>query len=262
MARRARRGRPSRATPRTTSGASRTGRCSRCRAGPCAPPGQILVLADVTQTASRSAPSPYHAAKVDGFVAADVRTAGAEGPRAPRRRDRVAVMINGPSGTGKEVLARFIHAQSGGRAGPSSRSTAPPSPTACSRPPCSLREGAFTGAQRATTGKFRAAQGGTLLLDEISELDLGCRRSCSACCRSGARAGRRARDHRARRRVLATSNRNLRERSRPPVREDLFYRLNVFPLTLPPLRERPRDILPLARALLSAVYRPAPPCRS
>jgi two-component system response regulator FlrC len=171
-------------------------------------------------------------------------------------------MINGPSGTGKEVLARFVHAQSARAGGPFVAIN-------CAAIPATLIEatlfghekGAFTGAQRATPGKFEQAQGGTLLLDEISELDLGLQAKLLRVLQE--RELERVGGHETIEldvRVLATSNRNLREEvAAGRFREDLFYRLNVFPLTLPPLRERPRDILPLARALLQRRVPPGEP---
>jgi two-component system response regulator FlrC len=222
-------------------------------------PGQILVLADVTQTVARGVPNPYHAAAVDGFVAADVRTLELKELARRVAATEVTVMINGASGTGKEVLARFIHAQSARAGGPFVAIN-------CAAIPDTLLEatlfgyekGAFTGAQRSTPGKFEQAQGGTLLLDEISELDLGLQAKLLRVLQE--RELERVGGHETIEldvRVLATSNRNLREEvAASRFREDLFYRLNVFPLTLPPLRERRRDILPLAQALLQ---RRAPP---
>jgi two-component system response regulator FlrC len=165
----------------------------------------------------------------------------------------VPVLLCGESGTGKEVLARFIHAQSPRAGGPFVAIN-------CAAIPDTLLEatlfgyekGAFTGAQRSTPGKFEQAQGGTLLLDEISELDLGLQAKLLRVLQE--RELERVGGHDTIDldvRVLATSNRNLREEvAACRFREDLFYRLNVFPLTVPPLRERPRDILPLAQALL------------
>ena len=222
-------------------------------------PGQILVLADVTQTVARGVPNPYHAAAVDGFVAADVRTLELKELARRVAATEVTVMINGASGTGKEVLARFIHAQSARAGGPFVAIN-------CAAIPDTLLEatlfgydkGAFTGAQRSTPGKFEQAQGGTLLLDEISELDLGLQAKLLRVLQE--RELERVGGHETIEldvRVLATSNRNLREEvAASRFREDLFYRLNVFPLTLPSLRERPRDILPLAQVLLQ---RRAPP---
>jgi len=163
------------------------------------------------------------------------------------------VMIGGESGTGKEVLARFIHQQS-------ARSDGPFVAINCAAIPDNMLEavlfgyekGAFTGALRASAGKFEQAQGGTLLLDEISEMSLALQAKLLRVLqeREVERLG--GRDLiQLDVRVLATSNRHLREEvAAGRFREDLFYRLNVFPLTLPPLRERSRDVLPLARFLL------------
>jgi two-component system response regulator FlrC len=163
------------------------------------------------------------------------------------------VMIGGESGTGKEVLARFVHHQS-------ARSDGPFVAINCAAIPDNMLEavlfgyekGAFTGALRASAGKFEQAQGGTLLLDEISEMSLALQAKLLRVLqeREVERLG--GRDLiQLDVRVLATSNRHLREEvAAGRFREDLFYRLNVFPLTLPPLRERSRDVLPLARFLL------------
>ncbi len=113
-------------------------------------------------------------------------------------------------------------------------------------------KGAFTGAYQARAGKFEQAQGGTLLLDEISEMDLGLQSKLLRVLqeREVERLGGKEvipLDVR----VLATTNRNMREEvAAGRFREDLFYRLNVFPLHLSPLRERPADILPLTDRLI------------
>ena len=163
------------------------------------------------------------------------------------------VMIGGESGTGKEVLARYIHNHS-------ARCDGQFVAINCAAIPDNMLEavlfgyekGAFTGAARASAGKFEQAQGGTLLLDEISEMSLPLQAKLLRVLqeREVERLG--GRDViQLDVRVLATSNRHLREEvAAGRFREDLFYRLNVFPLTLPPLRERPRDILPLARHLI------------
>lgn len=163
------------------------------------------------------------------------------------------VMIGGESGTGKEVLARLIHQKS-------PRADGAFIAINCAAIPDNMLEavlfgyekGAFTGAVRASAGKFEQAQGGTLLLDEISEMSLSLQAKLLRVLqeREVERLG--GRDViQLDVRVLATSNRLLREEvSAGRFREDLFYRLNVFPLTLPPLRERPRDILPMARHLM------------
>ena len=165
----------------------------------------------------------------------------------------VTVMINGESGTGKEMLARYIHRNS-------SRKHAPFVAINCAAIPENMLEsllfgyekGAFTGAYQAHPGKFEQAQGGTLLLDEISEMDLGLQAKLLRVLqeREVERLGGRDTiplDVR----VLAATNRKLRDAvNAGRFRQDLFYRLNVFPLNIPALRDRPDDILPLARALI------------
>jgi len=166
----------------------------------------------------------------------------------------VTVMITGESGVGKEVYARYIHACSARRG---ARFVA----VNCAAIPEAMLEavlfghekGAFTGATEARPGKFELADGGTLLLDEITEMPLGLQAKLLRALqeREIERLGA-AQPRRIDVRVLATSNRVLRDAVRDSVlREDLYYRLNVFPLHIPPLRERPEDILPLARRLLA-----------
>ncbi|MBN1238760.1 MAG: sigma-54-dependent Fis family transcriptional regulator [Gammaproteobacteria bacterium] len=165
----------------------------------------------------------------------------------------VTVMLTGESGVGKEVFARFIHQHS-------SRRRHPFVALNCAAIPDTLLEatlfghekGAFTGAGDARAGKFEQAEGGTLLLDEVTEMPLGLQAKLLRVLqereveRLGAAGGRRIDV-----RVIATSNRDLRKAVTDGVlREDLYYRLNVFPLHVPPLRDRRGDILPLARCLL------------
>lgn len=163
------------------------------------------------------------------------------------------VMVLGPSGSGKEVLARFIHDQS-------SRAEAPFVAINCAAIPENMLEatlfgyekGAFTGAIQACPGKFEQAQGGTLLLDEITEMDLSLQAKLLRVLQEKEveRLGSRktvSLDVR----VLATSNRDLRQAvQKGTFREDLYYRLNVFPLTWSPLAQRPGDIIPLAQHLI------------
>ncbi len=169
------------------------------------------------------------------------------------------VTISGESGSGKEVIARFLHEQS-------PRRDRPFVAINCAAIPENMLEavlfgyekGAFTGATAAHAGKFEQADHGTLLLDEISEMDLGLQAKLLRVLqeREVERIGGRKTlplDVR----VLATTNRNLREHVVDGLfREDLYYRLNVFPLNIPPLRDRPLDILPLADMLLQR-HRPA-----
>jgi two-component system response regulator FlrC len=163
------------------------------------------------------------------------------------------VLINGESGTGKEVLARFLHAHS-------SRAEHPFVAINCAAIPENMLEatlfgyekGAFTGASQAYAGKFEQANHGTLLLDEISEMDLALQAKLLRVLqeREVERiGGRKVLSLNVR--VLATTNRTLRDEViAGRFREDLFYRLNVFPLQLSPLRERRDDILPLSQRLM------------
>jgi two-component system response regulator FlrC len=164
------------------------------------------------------------------------------------------VLISGESGTGKEVLARYIHQQS-------NRGNGPFIAINCAAIPDNMLEatlfghekGAFTGAIAAQPGKFELADGGTLLLDEISEMPLGLQAKLLRVLqeREVERVGARkpiSLDIR----VLATTNRDLAgEVAAGRFREDLYYRLSVFPLAWRALRERPADILPLAERLLA-----------
>ncbi|HTV76719.1 MAG TPA: sigma-54 dependent transcriptional regulator [Steroidobacteraceae bacterium] len=172
------------------------------------------------------------------------------------------VLIVGESGTGKEVLARFIHRVS-------TRSAGPFVGVNCAAIPENMLEailfgyerGAFTGAHATHPGKFEQAQGGTLLLDEITEMPLGLQAKLLRVLqeREVERLGGRMAIP-LELRVLATTNRRLREEvAAGRFREDLYYRLNVFPLGLAPLRQRRDDILPLAMQLLGMRSRPGEP---
>jgi two-component system response regulator FlrC len=174
-------------------------------------------------------------------------------------RSECTVLIAGESGTGKEVIARFLHRQSHRHGGPFVAVN-------CAAIPEHMLEamlfgwerGAFTGAHSAHQGKFEQAQGGTLLLDEISELPLALQ----------AKLLRVLQEHEVERlgarlpvsldvRLLATTNRRLREEvAAGRFREDLYYRLNVFPLAISALRTRRADILPLAMRLLASYSSP------
>ena len=164
-------------------------------------------------------------------------------------RSEASVLITGESGTGKEVLARHVHRKS-------LRAAKPFVSVNCAAIPEALLEselfghekGAFTGAVARRIGRFEEASGGTLLLDEISEMDVRLQSKLLRALQERVidRVGGTA-PVRVDIRVLATSNRNLVEEVRKgSFREDLFYRLNVVSLRLPPLRERPADILELA----------------
>jgi len=164
------------------------------------------------------------------------------------------VLLTGESGAGKEVVARYIHRYS-------PRVDGPFVAINCAAIPDNMLEatlfghekGAFTGALNSSAGKFEQSQGGTLLLDEISEMDLGLQ----------AKLLRVIQEREVERlggkktieldvRVIATSNRNLmREVQEGRFREDLYYRLNVFPIQCLSLKERPLDIVPIAEYFLS-----------
>jgi len=189
----------------------------------------------------------------EDFVSHDEKTQSLIQVAARVAKSDATVMITGDSGVGKEVLARYIHQHS-------SRCDQPFVAINCAAIPENMLEatlfgyekGAFTGAYQAAPGKFEQAQGGTLLLDEISEMDLALQAKLLRVLqeREVERLGGRktiALDVR----VLATSNRKMMEEvAAQRFREDLFYRLNVFPLFLPPLRDRPADILPLVQRMI------------
>ncbi|MAI89796.1 sigma-54 dependent transcriptional regulator [Ponticaulis sp.] len=164
-------------------------------------------------------------------------------------RSDASVLITGESGVGKEVMARYVHKQS-------KRASKPFISVNCAAIPENLLEselfghekGAFTGAVSRRIGKFEEADGGTLLLDEISEMDARLQAKLLRAIqeREIDRVGG-SKPIKVNIRILATSNRNLVEAVKEGVfREDLLYRLNVVNLRIPPLRERPQDSIELA----------------
>ena len=165
----------------------------------------------------------------------------------------VTVFINGPTGTGKEVISNYIHNNS-------KRSEFPFVAVNCAAIPENMLEailfghekGSFTGASQSNKGIFRAADGGTLLLDEISEMPLSLQSKLLRVLqeRKVTPIGG-SKDVEVDVRVIATTNRSMQnEIKKGTFREDLYYRLNVFPLTTLALGERPDDILPISAALL------------
>ncbi|MFT3764242.1 MAG: sigma-54 dependent transcriptional regulator [Minicystis sp.] len=187
------------------------------------------------------------------------------GQSAPMRRlfneiERVAptkasVLITGESGTGKELISRAVHRLSAREGGPFVKMN-------CAAIPRELLEselfgherGAFTGAQNRKRGFFEQAHGGTLFLDEIGDMDMAAQAKVLRALQSG-EVSRLGSEHAMRVdvRVLAATNKDLaREVASGRFREDLYFRLAVFPIKSPALRERMEDVRPLAEAFLTA----------
>ncbi|KTF19610.1 sigma-54-dependent transcriptional regulator [Pseudoalteromonas sp. 10-33] len=196
---------------------------------------------------------PEKAKETDGPIVADPSSIQLLELASRVARSDASVMVLGPSGSGKEVLARYIHDKS-------NRCDEPFVAINCAAIPENMLEatlfgyekGAFTGAIQACPGKFEQAQGGTILLDEITEMDLGLQAKLLRVLqeREVERLGGR-KTIQLDVRILATSNRDLKEAvSENQFREDLYYRLNVFPLMWRPLNQRPGDIIVLAKHLI------------
>lgn len=175
--------------------------------------------------------------------------------------DSMSVLIIGPSGSGKEVAARIIHETS-------SRAKGPWVPVNCGALPDNLIEselfghekGAFTGANARHMGVFEMADGGTLFLDEVGELPLPMQTKLLRALQEKTfrRVGGTT-EIKVEVRVIAATNKNLQKAiADKTFREDLFYRLNTLPITLPSLRERREDIVPFARILLKEVTKGIP----
>lgn len=190
----------------------------------------------------------------DGVIANDAVTANLFSLAGRVAQSDTTVLLSGESGVGKEVVARYIHQCSARRKGPFVAIN-------CAAIPDTLLEatlfgyekGAFSGAQQAQAGKFEQAQNGTLLLDEVTEMPLGLQAKLLRVLqeREVERVGGKKPIH-LDIRVIATSNRDMADAVTKGVfREDLYYRLNVFPLLIPALRQRRRDIVPLARHFLA-----------
>lgn len=189
----------------------------------------------------------------DDFVAVDAVTQKMKRMAQKVAQSDASVLITGESGTGKEVLARYVHQHS-------SRATGPFVAINCAAIPETMLEailfgyekGAFTGATKAMPGKFEQAQKGTIFLDEIGEMSIDLQ----------SKLLRVLQEREVERlggeklipldvRVLSATNIDFKEAFKThKFREDLYYRLNVFPIHLPPLRERKDDVVPIAQKLL------------
>lgn len=203
---------------------------------------------------------PYHQGKANAAVPSEEPVCEAQvSKQLFQLAQRVAqtdstVLISGESGTGKEVLARYIHQQS-------ERRNEPFIAINCAAIPENMLEailfgyekGAYTGAYNAMPGKFEQANGGTLLLDEVTEMDLSLQAKLLRVLQERQverLGGKKVLDLDVR--IIATTNRELADYvSEGKFREDLYYRLSVFPLQWLPLRDRKDDILPLSRRLLA-----------
>ncbi len=200
---------------------------------------------------------PQGVADPDGLVAVDPAMQGLLALARKVAATAATVLIAGESGSGKEVVARYIHRHS-------PRASGPFVAINCAAIPEQLLEatlfgherGAYTGAARTEAGKFEQAQNGTLLLDEISEMPLALQAKLLRVLQE--REVERVGGHRTIAldvRVLATTNRVLADEvGRGRFREDLYYRLHVFPLEVPPLRARAADIVPLAEHFLQQAH--------
>jgi len=224
------------------------------------PFGPEVLLAKVTSVLARAqaarAPAPARAR--GGLIAGDPAMAEVLSLVEAAAASKATVLITGESGTGKEVVARRIHELSPWALGPFVAVN-------CAAIPGNLMEselfghekGSFTGAAEARSGKFEQAQGGTILLDEVSEMEPALQAKLLRVIQE--REVERVGGRRAiplDLRVIATTNRDLPQEVRKGrFREDLYYRLHVLPIELPPLRRRPGDVLALAEHFLASACR-------
>ena len=177
-------------------------------------------------------------------------------------RSQAPIYISGESGSGKELAARLIHSRS-------ARATGPFVPVNCGAIPENLmeseffgyRKGAFTGAQDDREGFFQAASSGTLFLDEVADLPLAMQvKLLRAIQEKRVRKVGSVAEEAVDVRIICATHKNLRELvDKGAFRQDLYYRLNVIELRMPPLRERLEDIPPLVEAILRRVFGDSPP---
>ena len=225
-----------------------------------------LSVRRATQSAAATPPTPDAAAAREARLPAGIVTTSPHMQAVFRDAAAIApsdsrVLLTGESGVGKEVVADVIH-------GWSRRAKGPLVKVNCAAIPENLLEselfghekGAVAGALQPRPGRFEEASGGTLLLDEVAELPQSLQAKLLRVIQDGTfrRIGS-ARDIRTDARVLAATNRDLEaEIAAGRFREDLFYRLNVMEIHIPPLRERPEDILPLATHFIGQFSRQKP----
>jgi two-component system NtrC family response regulator len=218
--------------------------------------------ADITQIVARML-AVGGSSVASAAVAPDKLVGSSEGMRAVQKAiglladSDATVLIMGETGTGKELVARAIHEFGNRKSGPFVAVN-------CASIPSELIEselfghvrGAFTGAVSERLGAFRQADHGTLLLDEIGDMDLGMQAKILRALQERVITAIGGSPIEVNVRVIAATHRDLQERVREgEFREDLFYRLNVVPIRLPPLRERIADIVPLAEHFLSLTHR-------
>ncbi|MFK8053592.1 MAG: sigma-54-dependent transcriptional regulator [Woeseiaceae bacterium] len=215
----------------------------------------LEVIQDCLTEHPSTSPGPT---ETGAIVCGDVNTMTLLGMAARVADSDATVLLAGESGTGKEVFARYLHQNS-------PRASKPFVAINCAAIPESMLEatlfgyekGAYTGADNACSGKFEQANGGTILLDEISEMNIALQAKLLRVLqeREVERLGGK-RSIELDIRILATTNRNLAvEVESGKFREDLYYRLNVFPMYIPPLRERRGDVLPLVKHFLDRYCR-------
>lgn len=218
---------------------------------PCAPEGiPLSILDDATRP---GAPAIYNVEGVPNFIILSPAMRDLLSRVKTIAKSQVPVLITGETGTGKEMLARAVHASSARR----DQKFIPFNCTTLVRETAESqlfghKRGAFTGALNDHPGIIRAAEGGTLFLDEIGELSLELQPKLLRFLQTGeAHPVGATGPVETKVRVVAATNRNLAEEVRAGrFRQDLFYRLNVVPLHIPPLRERREEILPLIERYL------------
>lgn len=225
---------------------------------PCSPDTIEMVIDRIDRTRRLEAENEYLRAELNGNAEQDVIVKSPTSVELLRTASRIArskgtVLVTGESGTGKERIAQYIHQNSPRQNGPFIRvNCAALSETLLESELFGHERGAFTGAHRQRPGRFELADGGTILLDELGEISPAMQVKLLRVLEEEEfeRVGG-TKTLRVDVRVIATTNRHLPDEiAAGKFREDLYYRLHVLPLQVPPLRERIEDILPLANHFL------------